>query len=209
MKVLMINGGASDDGCTANALNEIAEVLRRDGIDSEIIHLGKAPVRDCIGCQVCRKNKNNRCVFDDDLVNVIIAKAEKSDGFIFASPVYYAHPTGRILSVLDRAFYAGSNAFAFKPGAAVASARRGGTSAALDVLNKYFTINRMPVVSSSYWNMVHGAKAEDVAQDEEGVQTLYNLAKNMAWMLKLIQTGKETMLPMPECKYGARTNFIR
>ena len=209
MKVLMINGGASDDGCTATALDEIAEILRHERIESEIIHLGKNPIRDCIGCQACRKNKNNRCVFDDDLVNVIIEKAEKSDGFIFASPVYYAHPSGRILSVLDRAFYAGSNAFAFKPGAAVVTARRGGTSAALDVLNKYFTINRMPVVSSSYWNMVHGAKAGEISRDEEGVQTLYNLAKNMAWMLKMIQTAKETMLPMPECKYGSKTNFIR
>lgn len=209
MKVLMINGGASDDGCTAAALNEIATVLQSESIDSEIIHLGKNPVRDCIGCQTCRKLKNSRCVFDDDLVNSVIQQAEKSDGFIFASPVYYAHPSGRILSILDRAFYAGGNAFAFKPGAAVVSARRGGTSAALDVLNKYFTINRMPIVSSSYWNMVHGSKSEEIALDEEGIQTLHNLAKNMAWILKMIHTAKETMLPMPECLYSAKTNFIR
>lgn len=208
MKVLMINGSPKSGGCTATALAEIAGTLDQEGIDSEIVNLGTAPVRDCIGCKKCR-SLDNRCVFDDDIVNEIIAKAAGSDGFIFGTPVYYAHPSGRILSVLDRVFYAGSAVFAHKPGAAVASARRAGTTASVDVLNKYFTIAKMPVVSSTYWNMVHGNTPDEVKRDLEGLQTMRNLALNMAWLLKCIEAGREKGIAVPENLKKDQTNFIR
>lgn len=208
MKVLMINGSSNEKGCTYTALNEVAKVLNEEGIETEIIQLGSQAYRDCIGCQACQK-LNGRCVFKDDIVNSIIEKAEQADGFVFGSPVYYAHPSGRLLSVLDRAFYAGNAAFAFKPGAAVTSARRAGTIASIDVINKYFTINNMPIVSSSYWNEVHGKKAEEVMQDKEGLQTMHNLGKNMAWMLKIINEAKKGGLSIPMQESGNQTNFIR
>lgn len=208
MKVLLINGSANKNGCTFTALSEIAGVLEQEGIEAEIIQVGGNPVRDCIGCGGCAKN-GGKCVFDDDIVNELIEKAKGADGFVFGTPVYYAHPSGRILSVLDRAFYAGSSAFAHKPGAAIASARRAGTTASIDVLNKYFTINQMPMVSSTYWNMVHGSCAEDVKQDLEGLQTMRNLGRNMAWMLKCIQAGKEQGVEAPTAERSSRTNFIR
>ncbi len=209
MKVLMINGGADDRGCTYTALNEVAKVLNEEGIKTEIVPLGKKPLRDCIGCQGCRKQNNNRCVFDMDSVNRILEKAETSDGFIFGSPVYYAHPSGRLLSVLDRVFYAGGKTLMFKPGAAVVSARRGGTTASLDVINKYFTINQMPVISSTYWNMVHGSTPEEVLQDAEGMQSMRNLGRNMACYLKSVAAAREAGIPLPPNEYSAKTNFIR
>jgi len=157
---------------------------------------------------MCAKNGNARCVFNDDIVNTIIEKAEESDGFVFGTPVYYAHPSGRILSVLDRAFYAGKKAFEFKPGASIISARRGGTVASFDVLNKYFTISQMPIVSSTYWNNVHGNNKEEVVQDLEGMQTMYNLGKNMAWILKCIEIGKQNNINQP-VNTTVKTNFIR
>lgn len=205
----MINGSCNEKGCTNKALETVAEVLRQEGVESEIVQLGKLPYRDCIGCGTCRKTDSGKCVFNDDIVNTIIDKAKTADGFVFGSPVYYAHPSGRLLSVLDRAFYAGGEAFAFKPGAAVVSARRAGTTASIDVINKYFTINKMPVVSSTYWNMVHGTKAEEVSQDQEGLQTMRNIGRNMAWLLKLIENGKNGGLESPQPENGARTNFIR
>lgn len=208
MKVLMINGSGNEHGCTYTALSEVAKSLNKEGIETEIVQLGKNAYRDCIGCGACRK-LNNRCVFDDDIVNRIIEKAETADGFVFGSPVYYAHPSGRLLSVLDRVFYAGRKVFAFKPGAAVVSARRAGTTASVDVINKYFTINKMPVVSSSYWNMVHGNTPEEVLQDKEGLQTMRNLGTNMAWLLKMIEENKKNGLTLPQDESGARTNFIR
>lgn len=208
MKVLLINGSPRANGNTAAALSEIAGILNQNGIETETVQTGSKPVNDCIGCRGCDKTEN-RCVFDGDVVNEIIAKAENSDGFIFGTPVYYAHPSGRILSILDRVFYAGSAAFAFKPGAAVAAARRAGTTASLDVINKYFTIARMPVISSTYWNMVHGAKPGDAEEDAEGLQTMRNLGRNMAWLLKCIESGKQNGINPPETERGARTNFIR
>ena len=166
MKVLLVNGSPKANGNTARALAEVAEQLKAEGIDSEVFQLGAKPIRDCIGCGQCGK-LGGRCTFDDDVVNELIAAAEQADGFVFGSPVYYAHPSGRILSALDRAFYAGSKAFVHKPGAAVAVARRGGTSTTFDVLNKYFTINQMPVVASTYWNNVFGAMPGEAAQDAE------------------------------------------
>ncbi len=208
MKVLMINGSPKANGCTATALAEIAAQLEKNGIESEIVNLGTSPVRDCIGCGKCR-DLENRCVFNDDIVNEIIEKAESADGFIFGTPVYYAHPSGRVLSVLDRVFYAGSAVFSYKPGAAIASARRGGTTASFDVLNKYFTISKMPIVSSTYWNMVHGNTPDDVKQDLEGLQTMRNLADNMAWLLKCIESGKKNGINTPNNEKKYRTNFIR
>lgn len=207
MKVLLINGSSRKE-CTYTALSKVAESLNEEGIETEIINLGGTPVRDCIGCKMCAKNGNARCVFNDDIVNEIIEKAEESDGFIFGTPVYYAHPSGRILSVLDRAFYAGKKAFEFKPGASIISARRGGTVASFDVLNKYFTISQMPIVSSTYWNNVHGNNKEEVVQDLEGMQTMYNLGKNMAWILKCIEIGKQNNINQP-VNTTVKTNFIR
>ena len=204
----MINGSCNEQGCTYTALSEVAKVLNNEGIETEIIQLGKAAYRDCIGCGACRK-LNNRCVFNDDIINQIIEKAEKADGFVFGSPVYYAHPSARLQAVLDRVFYAGSSVFAFKPGAAVVSARRAGTTASLDVINKYFTISKMPVVSSSYWNNVHGISAEQVSEDTEGLQTMRNIGHNMAWMLKCIEKAKNDGIELPRVESGERTNFIR
>lgn len=207
MKVLLINGSSRKE-CTYTALSKVAESLNEEGIETEIISLGGTAVRDCIGCNMCAKNGNARCLFNDDIVNEIIEKAEESDGFVFGTPVYYAHPSGRILSVLDRAFYAGKKAFEFKPGASIISARRGGTVASFDVLNKYFTISQMPIVSSTYWNNVHGNNKEEVVQDLEGMQTMYNLGKNMAWLLKCIESGKQNNINKPANK-TVKTNFIR
>ncbi len=209
MKVLMINGSPRPRGCTFTALSVVAEALNREGIETEIVQSGAGALRDCIGCRKCRENGDSRCIFNDDVVNGIIAKAEQADGFVFGSPVYYAHPSGRILSLLDRLFYAGSEAFMNKPGAAVVSARRAGTTASLDVLNKYFTISRMPVVSSRYWNMVHGQTPEDVMQDAEGVQVMELLGRNMAWLLKCIAAGKQAGILPPQLDNPVMTNFIR
>lgn len=208
MKVLLINGSPHPRGCTDAALRTVAGALEERGLEAEILHLGAGPVRDCAACGACKKEPG-RCAFDGDVVNILIEKAREADGFVFGSPVYYAHPTGLILSVLDRAFYAGKDAFAHKPAAAVASARRAGTCATLDVLQKYFTISQMPVVASTYWTMVHGMQAEEVARDEEGLQTLRNLAANMAWLLRCIEAGRAAGVCPPRPELGARTNFIR
>ena len=157
MKVLLINGSPNKNGCTYTALSEVAKQLELNGIETEIFHIGVKPVRGCIGCGACSKN-NHRCIFNDDTLNAGLEKAANADGFVFGSPVYYASPNGSMISFLDRFFYAGNGAgiFAHKPGAAIVSARRAGTTASLDVLNKYFTFANMPIVSSNYWNMVHG-----------------------------------------------------
>ena len=203
MKVLMINGSSNKAGCTFRALTEIEKVLKESNIETEIIQLGSNPIRDCIGCKGCVKN-GNKCVFNDDIINEIIEKAKNCDGFIFGSPVYYAHPSGRLLSVLDRVFYAGGKFLAYKPGAAVVSARRAGTTASIDVINKYFTINNMPVVSSQYWNMVHGSKAEDVEKDLEGMYVMKTIGKNMVWLLNAIKQNAH-----PEQETKPITSFIR
>ena len=208
MKVLLLNGSSRPSGCTYTALREVAVSLEVAGIETEILFLGNEPVRDCTACGTCAKVPG-KCVFDDDIVNRIIEKARGADGFIFGTAVYYAHPSGRILSVLDRVFYAGKSAFIHKPAAAIASARRAGTTATLDVLQKYFTISQMPVVTSTYWTMVHGKQPEDVLKDEEGLQTMRNLASNMVWMLRCIEAGKAAGIQPPQEEFGARTNFIR
>ena len=209
MKVLLVNGSSNMAGSTFTALSEVAGTLQKEGIETEIFQLGSAAIRECTACGACALMQKNACVFKDDCVNELIEKAEESDGFVFGTPVYYAHPSGRLLSALDRAFYAGGSAFAHKPGFAVAVARRAGTTASLDAVTKHFTINQMPVVSSTYWTMVHGAVAEDVPQDLEGLQTMRNAAHNMAWLLKCIEVGKNAGILPPKAERGARTNFIR
>ena len=206
MKVLMLNGSANEHGNTNAALTEIGKQLQAEGIDYEIFQLGGAPVRDCVGCHQCTENG---CVFTDDKVNEFIAKAREADGFIFGTPVYYAHPSGRILSLLDRAFYSSGSAFSFKPGACVSVARRGGCSSAIDCLGKYFGIAQMPVPGSTYWNIVYGRRPGDAEQDAEGMQTMRNLARHMAWMLKCIELGKKNGIAPPDSERGAVTNFIR
>lgn len=207
MKVLLLNGSTRKDGCTCLALSEVAKALNAEGVETEIIQMGGAPVRDCIGCNGCAGK--GRCVFGDDMVNEIIARAPEADGFVFGSPVYYAHPSGQILSLLDRLFYAGGSAFTHKPGAAVVTARRAGTTASLDVLNKYMTDAEMPVVSSTYWNMVFGPAPELVEQDKEGLQIMRNLGRNMAWLLRCIEAGRQQgCLPL-QAEQDHWTNFNR
>lgn len=209
MKVLLINGSTKLNGCVFSALSEVASVLEKEGVGTEIVQLGAHPVRDCTGCKFCAGKGDGHCAFDDDVVNALIGKAAEADGFVFGSPVFYAHPSGQLLAVLDRMFYAGKRHFAYKPGAAVVTARRAGTTASLDVLNKYFTDACMPVVSSTYWNMAHGNLPEQLAQDEEGLQTMRNLGRNMAWLLKCIELGKKCGVPAPTPETAAWTSFVR
>ena len=194
MKVLLINGSSRKNGCTNVALQEVARSLNEENIETEIVFIGNQPLSDCVACRKCRET--GRCVFDD-IVNEIVEKAKDCDGFVFGSPVYYAHPSARLLAVMDRAFYSGGRHFAFKPAAAVLSARRAGTTASFEVINKYFTINSMPVVSSTYWNHVYGREPADVQQDKEGLMTMYNIGKNMAWLLRCIALGRENGLDRP------------
>lgn len=205
MKVMLVNGSSRNNGCTYTALCEVERALQEEGIETEIFFIGNEPLADCIACGKCREL--GKCAIEDK-VNEFVVKARECDGFVFGSPVYYAHPSGRLLSFMDRAFYSGKSAFAFKPAASVLSARRAGTTASFDVINKYFTISSMPVVSSTYWNHVYGSKAEDVLQDKEGLMTMYNIGKNMAWMMKCIALGKENGVPVPENE-KVTTSFIR
>lgn len=208
MKVLLINGSPRSQGCTFTALSEVAKELNLEGIETEIFHIGTKPIRGCTDCGVCSGTKSGKCAFDDDTVNVALDKAKAADGIVFGSPVHYAAASGQITSFLDRFFYAGGG-LPYKPGAAVVTCRRGGSTAALEQLNKYFTISNMPVVSSQYWNMVHGNTPEEVRQDLEGMQIMRTLGKNMAWLLKCIEAGKEAGIKYPVREPRAVTNFIR
>ena len=207
MKALMLNGSANANGKTMMALTEVGEQLKKEGIDYEIFQIGGGPIRDCIGCGGC--NRSDGCVFKDDAVNEFAEKLLEADGLVIGTPVYYAHPSGRILSFLDRVFYSKGGAFSFKPAASVAVARRGGTTASFDVLNKYFGISQMPVAASTYWNLAHGTMPGEVAQDPEGLQTMRNLARNLAWMIKCIKAGEDAGVSYPATESGARTNFVR
>lgn len=207
MKVLLLNGSPHKEGCTNRALVEVEGALHAEGIHTEMVHLGNKAIHGCIACGTCMKI--GACVFEDDPVNEFIEKMKKADGLIVGSPVYYASANGALFSFLDRLFYAGGREFAYKPGAAIASARRAGTTATLDALNKYFTIAQMPLVSSSYWNMVHGRNPEEVEQDLEGLYTMRTLGKNMAWLLKCIEAGKSAGISLPEKEEKVWTNFIR
>ena len=207
MKVLLINGSPNKSGCTYTALSEVARTLNDCQIDTEILQIGTKPVRGCIACKKCREL--GKCIFDD-IASTAAEKLSESDGLIVGSPVYYAGPNGSILSLLDRLFYSTDKSkVAFKPAAAVVSARRAGTTASLDVLNKYFPINGMPIVPSQYWNMVHGQTAQDVLQDKEGLQIMRTLARNMAWMLKCIEAGRSAGIVPPAFEPFCQTNFIR
>ncbi len=207
MKVLLINGSPRAKGCTYTALCEIAGELEKENIGTEIFQLGKDPIRGCTGCGGC--STTNRCIFNDDIVNVGIERVKEFDGIIVGSPVHYAAASGAVTSFLDRLFYASGRALAYKPGAAIVSCRRGGSTAAFEQLNKYFTISNMPVVSSQYWNMVHGNTPEEVRQDLEGMQVMRVLGRNMAWLLKSIQAGKEAGIGLPQKEERVATNFIR
>jgi len=206
MKVILVNGSPKKEGCTFTALSEIKKTLIEEGIEAEIYHIGI----DVVGCRACGAcSKIGKCVIDDK-VNEFVQMARNADGFIFGSPVHYAAAGGNITSFMDRAFFSGKGAFTFKPAAAIVSARRGGTTAAFEQLNKYFTISQMPVISSRYWNMVHGSNPEDVLKDEEGMQTMRVLARNMAWFLKLREAGDKLGVKLPKQEESVkRTNFIR
>ena len=209
MKVLLVNGSPHKKGCTDVALQEIARTLSEEGIETEIYHIGNKPISGCMGCYACRKS--GRCIIDDS-VNEFVEKAKDFDGFIFGSPVHYAAAGGAITSFLDRVFFSSfsrKDVFTHKPAAAVVSARRAGTTAALDQLNKYFTITQMPIISGRYWNMVHGAAPEEVKQDFEGLQNMRILARNMAWHLKCQEAGKKAGIPLPKEEEVTFTNFIR
>ena len=205
MKVLLINGSPNEHGCTYTALSETAETLQKHGIDTEILYLGKKPVAGCIACGKCRET--GKCVFDDK-VNEVIDKLDSIDAIVVGSPVYYAGPSGQLTAFLDRLFYSGGGRMAGKLGASVVSCRRGGASAAFDRLNKYFTISSMPVVSSQYWNQVHGFTPEDVRKDGEGLQTMRTLGENMARLLKCIEAGREKGISLPEYEERIATHFI-
>lgn len=208
MKVLLINGSPKPAGCTYTALGVVADELVKNGVEAEIFHVGTEAIRGCMGCGMCAKNGNHQCIYNQDRVNEMILKMQEADGIIVGSPVHYAAASGALTSALDRAFYAGGP-FAHKPGAAVMSCRRGGASATFDQLNKYFTIAQMPIISSNYWNQIHGNTPEEVRQDAEGVQTMQILARNMAWMLKSIQAGKAAGIKAPVLEKKISTNFIR
>ena len=207
MKVLLLNGSPHQYGCTHTALTEVAEELNRLGVETEEIWVGNKPVRSCIGCGGCFQEK--KCVFAEDRVNECVEALKNADGFIVGAPVHYAGPAGACTAFLDRVFYGKSSLFAYKPAAAVVSCRRGGASAAFDRLNKYFTISSMPVVSSQYWNAVHGNTPDEVKQDLEGMQIMRTLARNMVWMLRCIEAGKASGVEYPEKEKRVNTNFIR
>ena len=207
MKVLLINGSPRENGCTYTALTEVAGALNAGGIETELLHIGGRVQRGCAACGGC--SATGRCVLDD-AVNEALDLMEGCDALVLGSPVHYASASGDITGFGDRFFYAGGGGLAHKPGAAVVSARRAGTTAALDQLNKYFTISRMPIVSSQYWNMVHGNLPEQVRQDTEGLQIMRTLGRNMAWLLHCIEAGRKAGLTPPEPEEQRHvTNFIR
>lgn len=206
MKVLLVNGSPHAKGCTYTALTEVASALEKEGIETEVFQLGVKPIAACMACNKCMQL--GRCVIDDN-VNAFAEKAAGFDGFVFGSPVHYASASGSITSFMDRAFYSGNRNLIFKPGAAVVSCRRAGSTAALDQLNKYFTISNMPIVSSQYWNMVHGAMPDQVREDLEGMQTMRQLGANMAWLLRCIEAGRAAGIERPRREQRVFTNFIR
>lgn len=205
MKVILINGSAHVSGNTAAALAEMETVFRENDVETELLQVGSSHIRGCIGCQSCYRT--GRCAFDD-LVNETAPKFEASDGLVIGTPVYYASPNGTLLSFLDRLFYSTHFDKTMKVGASITAARRGGTTAAFDVLNKYFTISGMPIASSQYWNQVHGAVPGEAVQDGEGMQIMRTLARNMTFLLRSIALGK-TEYGLPEKEKYIRTNFIR
>lgn len=211
MKVMLVNGSPHKAGCTNRALEEIAATLAQEGIDSEIFWIGAKPVGGCAACGGC--STRGECIVKDR-VNEFRPLAQAADGFVFGAPVHYAHAGASLLGFMDRLFYSDGRAgqpssFAFKPAAAIVSARRAGTTASFEDINKFFTISQMPIVSSRYWNMVHGTCAEEVEQDVEGLRTMRILARNMAWMLRCIEAGRAAGVSAPTTETGPMTNFVR
>lgn len=208
MKVLLVNGSPHEKGCTYTALSEVGAQLKKNGVDTELLWLGTDSIRSCLACQGCSKLKN-RCAFGGDVLEKAQQLMEVCDGIIVGSPVHYAGASGQVTSFLGRLFYSSSTLLQNKPAAAVVSCRRGGASAAFEAINKFFQMSNMPVVTSQYWNQVHGSTAEEVKKDLEGLQTMRTLADNMAWLLRSIEAGKDTGLTVPEREPKIRTNFIR
>ena len=211
MKVLLINGSPHEKGCTYTALNAVAEALQENGIEADFFHIGHKPLSGCIACKTCVST--GRCAIDDK-VNEFLNLAEEYDGFVFGTPVHWAGASGALTSFLDRVFYAdfcgnGGKRFYLKPAAAVMSARRAGTTATWDQVNKYFGLLQMPIINSRYWGMVHGSKPEDVKKDLEGMQVMRVLGRNMAYFLKCQEAGKKAGVPLPETEPAIFTNFIR
>lgn len=208
MKALLVNGSPRPKGCTFTALSELAKTLEENGIETEIIQIGNKNIRGCIACRKCHSTRSGKCIFDD-IVNEVAPKFAEADAFVIGSPVYFASPAGGAIAFLDRLFFSTLNVDkTMKVGAAVVSCRRGGNTATFDMLNKYFTMTGMPVVSSQYWNMVYGGSPEEVLQDEEGLQTMRTLGRNMAFLMKSIQLGKQQM-GLPEKEQQVFTNFHR
>ncbi len=207
MKVLLINGSPHPRGTTFAALGVVAEELGREGVETELFHIGTEPIRGCMACPVCAKKEKNRCRYQDT-VNQALDRMEGADGVIFGTPVHYAAASGALTSFMDRFFY-GQSGLAYKPAAAVAVARRGGNIGAFDQINRYFPISGMPIVPSQYWNIVFGMNPEELQKDEEGLQILRTLAKNMAWMLRCIEAGRLAGITPPQPEPRLRTNFIR
>lgn len=206
MKVLLINGSPNPEGCIYTALSEVAATLQNNGIETELLYLGKKPIAGCIACGKCFET--GHC-FRDDVVQEIQQRLDEFDGLVIGSPVYYSGPTGQLISFLNRLFYATEDRMAGKVGAAVVSCRRGGASATFEQLNQYFTISNMPIVPSQYWNSVHGFTAEDVRKDREGLQTMRTLGQNMAWLLKCIEIGRRNGIDKPVYEPRQRTHFIQ
>ncbi len=206
MKVILVNGSPKEKGCTYTALKEIEMQLQKNGIDTEIFWVGAKPLSGCLGCGNCIKT--GKC-FMQDKVNEFLEKVPDTDGFVFGTPVHFAAASGMLTSFMDRCFYGRSNLFKNKPACGVVSCRRGGATSTFDQINKYFAMNSMPIVTSQYWNMVHGNTPEEVLKDEEGMQTMRTLANNMAWLLKCIKVGKENGVSLPQNEEIIRTNFIR
>lgn len=206
MKVILVNGSPHKQGCTYTALAEIKKTLEKNEIETEEFWLGNKPIAGCIGCGSCLET--GKC-FVDDKVNEFLEKVPNIDGFVFGTPVHFASGSGMITSFMDRVFYGRRNLFKNKLAACVVSCRRGGATSTFDQINKYFAMNNMPIVTSQYWNMVHGSKPEDVLKDEEGMQTMRTLANNMAWLLKCIEAGKNAGIKEPENEKIIQTNFIR
>ena len=206
MTVILLNGSPHKEGCTARALKEISDTLEKEGIETKTLWLGNDPTYGCRGCLGCVET--GKCVLGDK-VTQWAPLFESADGIVIGSPVHYAAGSGSLTCFLDRLFYSTGRKLAGKPACAITSSRRGGASAAMDQLNKYFSISSMPIVSGQYWNMVHGSKAEQVEEDGEGLQTMRSLGKNMAWLLKCIKLGKENGIEIPERETPIRTNFIR
>ena len=206
MKVILVNGSPKENGCTYTALKEVEKQLNKNEIETEIFWIGNKPVSGCLGCGGCLKT--GKCVIDDK-VNEFLGKAKKADGFVFGSPVHFAASSGMLSSFMDRVFYGRGKLFANKVASAVVSCRRGGATAAIDEINKYFLMTNMPIISSQYWNMVHGNTPEEVLKDEEGMQTMRTLGNNMAWLLKCIKEGEKAGISLPENEDVIRTNFIR